>query len=61
MSSELNCVQLSHEEFEDTKGAIRICKSEGRQHNGQYKKGKRTNDDLPNITHKTKDRATRLF
>ena len=30
-----------------------------RQHNGQKKKGKRTNNDLQNITQKTIDRATR--
>jgi hypothetical protein len=29
-----------------------------RQHNGQKKKEKRTNNDLQNITQKTKDRAT---
>ena len=34
------------EEFEDTKGIIKICKSEDRQHNGQKKKDKRTNNDL---------------
>ena len=28
---------------------------EERQHNDQKKKGKRTNNDLQNITHKTKD------
>jgi hypothetical protein len=31
------------EEFEDTKGAIRIHISKNRQHNGQKKKYKRTN------------------
>ena len=42
-------------EFEDTKGVIRICKSkENRQHNGQKKKYKGTNNDLQN-TYKTKD------
>ena len=30
-----------------------------RQHNGQTKKDKRINNDLQNITHKTKDRVTR--
>jgi len=30
-----------------------------RQHNGQKKQDKRTNNGLPNITHKTKDRVTR--
>jgi hypothetical protein len=38
------------EEFEDTKGVIRIRKSKkNRQHNGQTKKYKRTNNDLQNI------------
>jgi hypothetical protein len=38
------------EEFEDTKGVIRIRKSKNnRQHNGQKKKDKRTNNDLQNI------------
>jgi hypothetical protein len=32
------------EEFEDTKGAIRIHISKNRQHNGQKKKDKRTNN-----------------
>ena len=42
------------EEFEDTKGAIRICISKkNRQHNGQKKKYKRTNNDLQSI-HKLK-------
>jgi hypothetical protein len=48
------------EEFEDTKGVIRIRKSKkNRQHNDQMKKYKRTNNDLQNITHKTKVRVTR--
>jgi hypothetical protein len=47
------------EEFEDTKGAIRICISKkNRQHNGQKKKYERTNNDLQN-TKKTTDRVTR--
>jgi hypothetical protein len=38
------------EEFEDTKGEMRIRKSKkSRQHNGQKKKYKRTNNDLQNI------------
>ena len=46
--------------FEDTKGAIRIRKlKKNRQNNGDRKKDKRTNNDLQNITHKTKDRGTR--
>ena len=41
---------VNEEEFEDTKGVIRIRKSKkSRQHNGQKKKYKRTNKDLQNI------------
>ena len=47
------------EEFEDTEEVIRICKSKDRQNNGRKKKFKRTNNDLQNITHTTKDRETR--
>ena len=46
-----NSKQL-YEEFEDTKGVIRIrISKKNRQHNGQKKKYKRTNNDLQN-THK---------
>jgi len=38
---------------------IRNRKSKDRQHNAQNKKYKRTNNDLQNITYKTKDRVTR--
>ena len=48
------------EEFEDTKGVIRIRKSKDRHHNGQTEKDKRTNTDQLNITHKSKDRVTRM-
>jgi hypothetical protein len=42
------------EEFEDTKGVIRIRKSKkNRQH--KKKKCKRTNNDTQNTTQKTKD------
>jgi hypothetical protein len=41
-------------EFEDTKGVIRIRKSKNRQHNGQKKNDKRTNNDLQNIHIKLK-------
>ena len=47
------------EEFEDTKGVIRNRKSKDRQHNSKKKKGKKTNTDPQNITHKTKDRVAR--
>jgi hypothetical protein len=52
-------MQVEHEEeFKDTKGVIRACISKkNRQHNGQKKKYKRTNNDLQNI-HKTTDRVT---
>jgi hypothetical protein len=43
------------EEFEDTKGLIRIRISKKiRQYNGQKKKDKRTNNDLQNIHIKIK-------
>jgi hypothetical protein len=47
------------EEFEDTKGVIRIRKSwKGRQHNDQKKKDKRTNNNLHNIHIKLKIELT---
>jgi hypothetical protein len=50
------------EEFEDTKGVIKICKSKkDRQCNAQKKKNKRTNNDLQNTTQKTKDQVTRIL
>ena len=53
-------VDLFEEELEDTIGVTIIRKSKkDRQHNGQRKKNKKTNNDLQNITHKTKDRVTR--
>jgi hypothetical protein len=49
-----------HDEFENTKVVIRICKwKKDRQRNGQKKKDKRTNHDLQNITRNTKGRVTR--
>ena len=46
--------------FEDTKGIIRIRKSQkDRQFNGQTKRDKTTTNDVQNTTHKTKDPATR--
>ena len=46
--------------FEDTKGVIKSRKSKkGRQQNGNKKNNKRTNNDLQNISHKTKPPATR--
>jgi hypothetical protein len=44
------------EEFEDTKGVIRIHKSKNdKKQNGQNKSDKRKNNDLQYITHKTKE------
>jgi hypothetical protein len=49
-------------EFEDTNGVMRSRKSKmGRQYNGQKKRMKRTNNDMQNTTHKTKNRATRTL
>jgi len=48
-------VCLIQEEFEDTKGVIKIRKSKkDRQHNGQKKKDKRTKNDLQNVHIKLK-------
>ena len=48
--------------YEDTKWVIIICKSKkDRQHNGQKKNDKMTNNDLQNTTQKAKDRATRTL
>ena len=44
------------EEFENTKGVIRIRKSKNRKHNGQNKKDKQRSTKH---THKAKDRLTR--
>jgi hypothetical protein len=53
------CRNHWQEELEDAKGVIIICKSKkDRQHNGQKIKDIRTNNDLQNITQKTKDQAT---
>jgi hypothetical protein len=42
-------IDKSEEESEDTTGVIRIRISKNRQHNGQKKKYKRTNNDLQNM------------
>ena len=45
----------SYEEFEDTKGVMRIrISKKNRQRNGKKKKYKRTNNDLQNIQIKLK-------
>ena len=52
--------QLSLEEFEDTKGVIRIRKSKkDRQHNGPKKKSTKGQTTIYKTYTKTKDRATR--
>ena len=59
------CIILSHkgitnEEFEDTKGVIRILKSKkDKQLNGQKEKNKSTNNDLQNISQKTYKKYTK--
>ena len=45
---------LYEEEFEDTKGVIRIRKSKDRHHNGQKNKTKGTNNDLQTLHIKLK-------
>ena len=45
--------------IEDTKGVIKNRNSKDRQSSHQKKNDKRTNNDLQNITQKTKDLATR--
>jgi hypothetical protein len=46
---------IDREEFENTKGPIKIRKSKkNKQHNGQKKKYKRTNNDQQNIHIKLK-------
>ena len=53
--SVIDQIQFAEEEFEDTKGAIRIrISKKNRQHNGQKKKYKRTNNDQQNIDIKLK-------
>jgi hypothetical protein len=53
------CRQL--EEFEDTRGVIRICISKkNRQHNGQKKKYERTTNDLQNLEYMVTIRITTI-
>jgi len=47
-----------YEEFEDTKGVIRIHISKNRQHNGQKKKVQKDKQLSTQHTYKTKDRVT---
>ena len=51
---------IIHEEFEDTKGVIRICISKkNRQHNDQKKTVQKDKQRSTKHTHKTTDRVTR--
>jgi hypothetical protein len=61
LSEGRSCAYLRISEFEDIKGVIRIRKSKDRKHNGQKKKDKRTNNDLQDITQKTKDQETPIL
>ena len=50
------------EEFEDTKGVIKICISKkNKQHNGKKKRVKKDKQRSTKHTHKTKDRVTRTL
>jgi hypothetical protein len=48
---DISCQLQLQEEFEDTKGVIRIGKSKDRQHNGQIKMDNRTHNKTL-LTHK---------
>ena len=51
---QINIEFLLQEDFEDTKGIIRIHISKDSQHNDQMKKDKRTNNDLQTLHIKVK-------
>ena len=53
-TKKISCQLQLQEEFEDTKGVIRIRKSKDRQHNGQIKMDNRTHNNLQNIHIKLK-------
>jgi hypothetical protein len=56
----LGMFSVNEEEFEDTKGVIRIRKSKkNRQYNGQEEKVHKDKQRSTKHTHKTKDRVTR--
>ena len=58
---ELTIMSGDQEEFEDTKGVIRIRKSKkNRQHNDQKKKDKKDKQRSAKPTHETKNRVTRI-
>jgi len=54
MRNQTQITRNSEDEFEDTKGTIRIRISKNNQHNGQKKKYKRTNNDIQKIHIKLK-------
>ena len=60
ISKDSNTHEIVHkEEFEDTKGVIRICKlKKDRQLNGQKKKGQNDIQRSTKQIYKTKDRVT---
>jgi hypothetical protein len=59
-STRYHCTRSSTEEFEDTKGAIRIRISKNnRQHNGQKKKGQKDKQRSTKYRHQIKDCVTR--
>jgi hypothetical protein len=58
------CLCIFKEEFEGTKGVIKICKSKkNRQHNGEKKKTKEQKDKQQSTkhTHGIKDRVTQTL
>jgi len=59
LSIDLSKEDQFQEEFEDTKGVIRIRISKNRQHNGQKKKVQKDKQLSTKHTHKTKDGVTR--
>ena len=60
MFKDIYCTVYCQEEFEDTKGVIRIHISKrNKQHNGQKKKVQKDKQRSTKHTHKTKDQVTR--
>ena len=56
-----SCCDIAQEEFEDTKREIRIRKAKKNRQRKGKQKDKRTNNDLQNITYKTKDQVARIL
>jgi hypothetical protein len=58
----LSVILEYYEQFEDTKGVIRICISKtNRQYNGHRKQTKEPTTIYKNFTHKTKDQVTGIL